>query len=176
MAEGKEEWTIMVTPEEKKMLRGLLAEIRAHKSAATAVVQANQHFLPQRNQMVSHMNYVRTYYYQYIAQRDLSHKLLMLHYAAIYGAIARHTGLEKGKFWGPEYDRFLTEQCRIMYNGSDNAKGRYRQVGDVYKRLEAGLGTPEQQQTYETCLSNYQKLILDTKHGSWREAVMPINP
>ncbi len=64
----------------------------------------------------------------------LSHKQRIPLYAMLYEAIRVDANYDRC-FDGAGFDRLVYDACRIDYNGADNPKGRYRAVGEVWKRL-----------------------------------------
>ena len=133
----RQQWLVEVTGEEKKALVRLLNEMRQTASSQTTASDSQHYkdFLPTLEQRTVYKRYVREYHSNYVAGRNIQHKYLMLHWAAIYAVIAKRTGISL--FFGPEYDHFLMDFCGIEYNRSENRKGRYRQVGDVYRKYGA---------------------------------------
>lgn len=91
-------------------------------------------FLPTDSQRRVYRELVLTYYREYIVGKDLKHKELMLHWAAVYQAIADRTGLRDVPFCGPEFDAFVYDYCGIAYNVSNTRRGRYRSVQDLWAR------------------------------------------
>ena len=98
----------------------------------------------------------------------------MLYFAAIYHVIAHRTGIELGKFWGPEYDSFLMDYCHIQYNKSAVKKGRYRQVGDVYKCYLARKGEEKMQARFDAIVREFGELVgSDKRVVSYGAACVP---
>lgn len=96
-------------------------------------------FLPRESQRMEYKEHVINYYNRFLASGQLKHKEQMLHWAAIYHAIARKTGIENLPFQGPDFDNFIYNYCGIAYNKADNPRGRYRTVNDVLTRCLAEL-------------------------------------
>lgn len=71
---------------------------------------------------------------RFVKGQQLKHKDLMVVYAMMYEVVRQNCGLGRA-FYGPDFDKLLYDVCGIKYNGSNDRKGRYRQVGDVWKKL-----------------------------------------
>ncbi|MDO4959703.1 MAG: hypothetical protein Q4E68_10695 [Prevotellaceae bacterium] len=130
-----------VTPQEKVAIEALLKKMRKDAREADAKKRAASRkgvrmFLPSDSQRRIYSGYVRAYHDIYIDKQDVPHKQLMLHYAAIYHAIAIKTGLSRDCFHGPDFDSFMIYDCGIIYNSSDKPRGRYRQVQDTFLRYK----------------------------------------
>lgn len=176
----------MMTEEEMVAVRRFLGEMRRKAEANESTIRAGKHFLPTKHQMDYYKVHVCTYHSYYIAGRNVSHKLCMLHYAAIYEVIARMTGIKDGKFWGPEYDRFLIDHCQLKYNKSDDNRGRFRQVKDVYKRYGHGIpnrdttavtsskakGKEKMQGLYDSFVNNFRR-IADSRPVKYGQSHVP---
>ena len=130
-----------VTPQEKVAIEALLKKMRKDAREADAKKRAASRkgvrmFLPSDSQRRIYSGYVRAYHDIYIDKQDVPHKQLMLHYAAIYHAIAIKTGLSRDCFHGPDFDSFMIYDCGIIYNSSDKPRGRYRQVQDTFLKYK----------------------------------------
>lgn len=136
----------MVTPEEKQAIEALLRRMRADDGSQQLDLKF---FLRKSSHHIIYKEHVRAYYYKYIDGKDISHKQLILHNAAIYFAIAYNTGIDTTQFHGPDFDKFMYTYCGIVYNNSDTPRGRYRQVADVYlkysKMIRHGAVLPDKQ-------------------------------
>ncbi len=174
------ELKIMVTPEEKVAIENLLQEMRAKDCQPPEL----RHFLARRQHLIIYKEHVLKYYHQYIRGQQLSHKQLMLHYAAIYYAIAYNTGISTYEFHGPDFDRFMYEYCGITYNQSDTARGRYRQVKDVFDKyspmIRHGAQLPTKaselkaRKDFLTYKDNMRSIILSRNSStSYRAAQVP---
>lgn len=181
------EWILMVTDEEKEALTRLLNEMRELASTSTAAdASVFKHFLPKETQRVTYRRYAHTYYSNHISGRNLSHKQLMVHWAAIYDVIAERTGIKYDlrtntlMFYGPEYDHFLIDFCGIRYNESDDRKGRYRQVGTVFRRfatLDSDFNLSENDakmyKLYCECKKAFRKTNDDPNSRNFRGSYVP---
>lgn len=190
MVDNRHEWTLMVTDEEEQALEQFLAKLRAVKRDEEAQSRKNKHFLKSAEQEKNYRKHVLAYYQRYLCYGEVSHKQQMLHWAAIYHVIAERTGSlfdknDKRKlvFHGPEFDRFVKEYCGIPYNESNNAKGRYRQVGDVFRKFAgiAEFGAPsltahdrKLHSLYLTYISNFKdECGAVSSKVSYRAGVVP---
>lgn len=120
----------------------LMAEV-APGAAAPAKARSGL-FLPTDSQRRVFRELVLTYHRDYIEGKGLKHKEQMLHWAAVYQAVAEWTGLRGAAFCGPEFDAFVYDYCGIAYNASSSRRGRYRSVQDLLARcLDVGQTCPQ---------------------------------
>lgn len=91
-------------------------------------------------------------------QPPVSSKKQKHYYAAIYELIRQYTGTEM-KFFGPEFDDFLYNYCGILYNKGKDNKGRYRQVGTVWKNLFKDSTVGKEIEEYKQIKSAFHKDI-----------------
>lgn len=73
-------------------------------------------------------------YERFINGKDASHIQQMKSLATMYEVLREQCGWGK-VFAGPDFDSLLTKVCCIRYNASDKPRGRYRQVGDWWRKL-----------------------------------------
>lgn len=102
--------------------------------AAAPTKACNSPFLPNDSQRRVYREYVQTYYRENIVGKNLKHKDQMIHWAAVYQAIADRTGLCNVPFCGPAFDAFVFDYCGIPYNASATPRGRYRSIQDLNAR------------------------------------------
>lgn len=117
-------------------------------------------FLPSDSQRRVYREHVQAYYQEYIVGKNLKHKDLMLHWAAVYQAIADRSGIRREvPFCGPDFDEFVYDYCGIAYNNSTSRRGRYRSIQDLRARcLDTGQECP-QRQDFLFFRSNMNRII-----------------
>jgi len=174
------EMKIMVTPEEKLAIEALLRRMRAGEGSQPPQLQ---HFLTRKAHLIIYKENVLEYHCQYIDNQNLTHKQLMLHYAAIYYALAYTTGSKLDEFHGPDFDKFLYVYCGITYNTSDTSRGRYRQVQDVYMKysqmIKHGAEYPAKRseqiarKDFIAFKDNMLRIIGAKRNNSYKGAIVP---
>lgn len=117
--------------QQTRLLEALQPLLRLAPGAAAPTKARRAAFLPTDSQRRVYREHVLAYYQAYIEGRDLKHKEQMLHWAAVYQAIADRSGLRGQPFFGPEFDDFVYNYCGIAYNRSANPRGRYRTIQDL---------------------------------------------
>jgi len=111
----------------------LMMEVSPGANAPTKA--SERRFLPSDSQRQVYRELVQDYYREFIVGKELKHKDLMVHWAAVYDAIVNRTGLRDCPFLGPEFDAFLYDFCGIAYNESSTRRGRYRTIQDLRARF-----------------------------------------
>ena len=145
--------------QQTRLLEALQPMLRLAPGAAAPAKARRSAFLPTDSQRRVYREHVLAYYQAYIEGRDLKHKDLMLHWAAVYQAIAQRSGLRGLPFLGPEFDDFIYNYCGIAYNRSANPRGRYRTIQDLRAAcLDMSQPCP-QRQDFQLYLSLMVQLI-----------------
>lgn len=116
-------------------------------------------FLPNDSQRRVYREHVLQYYQEYIVGKNLKHKELMVHWAAVYQAIADRSGLREVTFCGPEFDAFLFDYCGIAYNTSTSRRGRYRTIQDLRTACLDTRAECAQRQDFNIYRSNMNRII-----------------
>ena len=117
--------------QQTRLLEALQPLLRLAPGAAAPGKARRSAFLPTDSQRRVYREHVLAYYQTHIEGRDLKHKDQMLHWSAVYQAIAERSGLRGLPFFGPEFDDFVYNYCGIAYNRSANPRGRYRTIQDL---------------------------------------------
>jgi len=117
-------------------------------------------FLSTDSQRRVYREHVQAYYREYIVGKDLKHKDLMVHWAAVYQAIADRIGIRKEvPFCGPDFDEFVYDYCGIAYNNSPSRRGRYRSIQDLRARCVDIEQSCPQREDFLCYRSNMNRII-----------------